>query len=258
METRVCSCCGVEYPATTEFFYADKTVKRDGLASKCKMCRLEQMDKYREVNRDDINKRARQAYAKDPQKTCNKTNKYKASHREDIKIKNQIYYRNNKDHYAEYGAEYRANNPEKVRERHKKYIEENAHKIKAYASAYLKTERGKIIKAVAGQRRRNLKKSLESDFTPEEWELCKSAFGGKCCYCGEEKTLTQEHFVPLSSGGEYTKNNIIPACESCNKSKQNRDFYEWYPRQPFYNKTREKKILKYLNYNNKIQQLSIC
>ncbi len=64
------------------------------------------------------------------------------------------------------------------------------------------------------------------------------------------KRLEQEHFVPISSNGPYTANNIIPACKSCNSSKRDSDFFSWYPKQPFYSKRREAKILRYLNYDN--------
>jgi hypothetical protein len=51
--------------------------------------------------------------------------------------------------------------------------------------------------------------------------------------------------------------NIIPSCMKCNISKNNSDFFIWYPKQPSYSKSREKKILKYLGYKDKIQQLSL-
>jgi 5-methylcytosine-specific restriction endonuclease McrA len=78
-------------------------------------------------------------------------------------------------------------------------------------------------------------------------------FDNKCAYCGKEKPLAQDHFVPLSKGGEYTNNNIICSCKSCNSSKSDKDFFEWYPEQLFYSKEREAKILKYLNYDKKTQ-----
>jgi hypothetical protein len=81
----------------------------------------------------------------------------------------------------------------------------------------------------------------------------------KCKQCGKEEKLTQDHFKALSNNGEYTKNNIIPACINCNSSKNDADFFAWYPKQSFYSKKQELKILKYLNYDpkTKYQQLAI-
>lgn len=46
---------------------------------------------------------------------------------------------------------------------------------------------------------------------------------GVCHYCGakvDPDQLTMDHVVPVSRGGRSTKGNIVPACESCNKSKK--------------------------------------
>lgn len=101
------------------------------------------------------------------------------------------------------------------------------------------------------------KAELPSTLTYDQWNIVKRYFGNKCAYCGKEVPLQQDHFVPLSKGGEYTHNNIIPACRSCNTSKHAQNFFDWYPRQKFYSKKREQRILKFLGYKGKIQQLSV-
>ena len=79
-----------------------------------------------------------------------------------------------------------------------------------------------------------------SEYSSDEY------FNNSCAYCGAKCELEQEHFIPVTKGGEYTKNNIITACRSCNASKGNRDFDEWYKNKDFYNKDRENKIKQYL------------
>ena len=116
-------------------------------------------------------------------------------------------------------------------------------------------------------RRKARKLNLPHSLSVEQWNDIKSHFDNSCSYCGLaevehvkefNQTLHQEHFIPLSKGGEYTHNNIIPACARCNSSKRDRDFFEWYPSYEYYSRTREKKILEFLNYTNEgIQQLSI-
>jgi 5-methylcytosine-specific restriction endonuclease McrA len=98
---------------------------------------------------------------------------------------------------------------------------------------------------------------LDSNYTKEQWEECKNTFDNKCAYCGKNDKLSQEHFVPVSKGGEYTENNIIPSCKSCNSSKNNSNFFDWYPKQEFYSKIREQNILKHLRYDNNTQQLAL-
>ena len=55
-----------------------------------------------------------------------------------------------------------------------------------------------------------------------------------------------DHVVPVSKGGSTSADNIIPACQSCNSSKNNKDIIEWYTAQPFYNKNRLDNIIKYI------------
>jgi hypothetical protein len=51
MKTKVCTVCGEEYPATTDYFYAHHN-KRDGLETRCIFCRRKYQKKYREENKD--------------------------------------------------------------------------------------------------------------------------------------------------------------------------------------------------------------
>lgn len=151
---------------------------------------------------------------------------------------------------------------EKAREYAKKWTKENyTRKRKTDKTRYNKiknTTRYKELKNKIEHKRKAIKKNLLCNFTIEQWEKCKEYFNNRCAYCGAEMPLTQDHFIALSKGGEYTSNNIIPSCQRCNSSKSNKDFFEWYPKSKYYSKEKEEKILKYLHYNkNKIQQLKL-
>ena len=56
----------------------------------------------------------------------------------------------------------------------------------------------------------------------------------KCCTCKEIKDISM------------FKDNIIPICGSCNSSKCNKDFEEWYKTKDFYSEFRKQKIYEYL------------
>jgi 5-methylcytosine-specific restriction endonuclease McrA len=181
----------------------------------------------------------------------------------------------NKERIKKYNREYNQNNIEKHREYNHKYVEDNKEKIKEYARSHYIKNRERLIenskqyqknnadklrteKRIRDHKRSAKEKLLDYNYSAVDWANCKNRFDNKCAYCGKESNLSQDHFIPLSKGGEYTINNIVPACGSCNSSKSNKDFFEWYPCQPFYSKRRERKILKFLNYNNeRVQQLSL-
>lgn len=47
----------------------------------------------------------------------------------------------------------------------------------------------------------------------------------RCTYCGiqfSKNSLTLDHVIPLSKGGEKTWNNIVTACHPCNNKKGDR------------------------------------
>lgn len=70
-------------------------------------------------------------------------------------------------------------------------------------------------------------------------------FNGQCAYCGN-KSESLDHFIPTSKGGCHTIGNILPACQSCNKSKAAKHVDVWYKSQSFFCTRRWRKILKVL------------
>lgn len=61
--------------------------------------------------------------------------------------------------------------------------------------------------------------------TLEEWFEIIEKQGKKCniCRIGFDKVKpTQDHIIPVSKGGHYTKENIQALCGSCNSRKRDR------------------------------------
>ena len=68
---------------------------------------------------------------------------------------------------------------------------------------------------------------IEHDLSDEQWTALKEAWNG-CAYCGVVgKPLQRDCVLPLSRGGRYTLDNIVPACGSCNTSKCNDEVTGW-------------------------------
>ncbi len=65
---------------------------------------------------------------------------------------------------------------------------------------------------------------------------------GGCCYCKREVRLTLEHLVSLHNGGDHRVGNLFGACRTCNCSKQERDWKEWFMEQKFYDPARMAEI----------------
>jgi len=251
---KVCSQCNAKKPRTTEFFYRNKK-SEDGLRAACKDCLKEynsknkhkariRQRKYVENNRESVRKRQKEYYIKHKEEKKDYDRKYYQENKDVISQKQKEYYKQNFERIQKYNRERNAD-PE-----YKKYRSEYR-KSRRSRDAFLWRqwkENNKDKIANIKQRRYNRMKGLEHSLTDEEWEQACQYFDHSCAYCGEVKPLEREHFIPVSKGGGFTKDNIIPACTYCNTSKLDRSFFEWYPYFIYYSEERENKIIEYLGY----------
>ena len=96
-------------------------------------------------------------------------------------------------------------------------------------------EKERIKDRIKKHRRRSRLRNLPHTFTEGDWLVTLEAFAHSCAYCAaSDIKLQQDHFVPLSKGGAYVVENIVPACKSCNSSKRDKDVAEWLDNQPLY------------------------
>ncbi len=82
-------------------------------------------------------------------------------------------------------------------------------------------------RARAARRRSRRVAASGSDLTAEEWHRILDAWK-RCAYCGADGAALQKDCVlPISRGGRYTLENVVPACRSCNASKCNEEVTSW-------------------------------
>jgi 5-methylcytosine-specific restriction endonuclease McrA len=86
--------------------------------------------------------------------------------------------------------------------------------------------------------RRAQKYGVVSTLTELEWKIRVEQFSFICQICGrgltlevrKENTLSLDHKIPLNRGGDNTKENSVPTCWNCNRSKGDRteeEFFLW-------------------------------
>ena len=73
----------------------------------------------------------------------------------------------------------------------------------------------------------------------EAWDYC-------CGYCNEPAT-SLDHIIPKFSSGSSYRNNLIPACRSCNANKASLKMEDWYRTQDFFS---EEQLLKIKVWTN--------
>ncbi len=82
-------------------------------------------------------------------------------------------------------------------------------------------------KARADRRRKRRLEQTVSDLSDRQWADLLDAWAG-CAYCGTtDKPLQRDCVLPISRGGRYTVENVVPACRSCNTSKCNDEVTSW-------------------------------
>lgn len=85
-------------------------------------------------------------------------------------------------------------------------------------------------KARAARKRSRRVAAADNDLTAAQWAQIQAAWEG-CAYCGAaasaDAVLQRDCVLPISRGGRYTVDNVVPACRSCNASKCNEEVTHW-------------------------------
>ena len=101
---------------------------------------------------------------------------------------------------------------------YRKRYQDNKERIKQQNREYRMKHKAQAVIRTA--KYRSTKLSLEATLTNEQWEGLKLMFKNRCIYCGKRtKRLEREHIIPVSCGGSFTLQNIVPSCRSCNARK---------------------------------------
>lgn len=218
-----CKKCDGVFPATSEFFRPDPRLT-SGFRNSCRNCERTY---------------AKQRWASGAGKISDQ--KYKHSEYGKAKIKEYNHRPDVKLKRVECTRRYQAT--EEGKQKRKAYVNRPEIRDKMYARHrnYLRTAKGKESMRMRSQRRMARKANVKSDYTQAEWDECLRYFEYRCCVCGRESdfwtVISQEHWIPLSKGGSYTADNIVPTCYSkagnptgdpaCNNSKGNKLPEEW-------------------------------
>lgn len=123
---------------------------------------------------------------------------------------------------------WRDENPERALDATRQWYASNKDRVLEYRRSYREANRERV-------RLHNIKRKLRHkaieimDLTAEEWMAIKEEWNFRCAYCGcTPELLTIDHVAPISKGGNHTASNIVPACQSCNSRKGDRDAPPFY------------------------------
>lgn len=106
-----------------------------------------------------------------------------------------------------------------------RYLREREYRIEA-AKAYYK-RRPEVAQLTKRKRRARLRDAGVFVITERDWRRLCDRYDNRCCYCRENRPLTFDHVIPVIRGGRHSIGNALPACASCNASKNRRTVMEW-------------------------------
>jgi 5-methylcytosine-specific restriction endonuclease McrA len=132
----------------------------------------------------------------------------------------------NKKHYQEKKDILKANS-KKNREENPEYIKKWLKDNPEYMKKWAKTEKGKAVNQRGHSKMRAKGRKIINTLTVQEWQDILKEHNFKCVYCGKDlfdlfTKPTRDHIIPIDKGGENVKENVVPACRSCNSRKHNK------------------------------------
>lgn len=196
--SKPCSKCKEVFPSTPEYFCVDKR-KKFGIGAACRICERKRILEA-QTKRYWADPKAGRDYARDQRK----------KHPESVKRSKKNWELAHPEQHRESRRLRRLNNVETERARGRNRYKDDPEPYK---------ERARQRKARA--------LGLPCTLTQAEWEDNLAFYDYSCAYCGKpwyelDRKLHREHIIPPIMGGGYTKENIVPACGSCNNRKWQR------------------------------------
>jgi 5-methylcytosine-specific restriction endonuclease McrA len=225
-----CSKCGQEKPADLEHFARERR-RPSGLFSWCRDCqradakqrRLDDPEHARAIQRASVERnrpnylaRQQAAYRKrmaDPVTA--------EAERERTRLKAQ---------------RERASNPEKANKRVRDYRARHIEVVRARGRE-MGRERYRRDPApfrASAAKQRAARAQVEGEYNGKDLNAAFRKQNGCCIYCGSKvggpgRPWHADHFIPISRGGTNHPENIVIACDPCNRSKHNKMPWEWMP-----------------------------
>lgn len=181
-------------------FTRDKQL-RSGITSRCKTCSSEYQRKYQEQNRERVAAQKREYYKRNRADFLERARTRVTAMSESQRALLVAY-------KAAHNIHHRQKNVGRMREQQRIY------------AAILE---GKVSRARIDARRRQRISQAPVTLTAGEWLELLEQQNYACAYCGKPFSVdlkaTRDHIIPVLHGGGLTRENVLPACQSCNSSK---------------------------------------
>lgn len=174
---------------------------------------------YYETHREYLNEWSRRHYAQNAERFREYARTYRVENRDEIRIRERTRYAPRR---RAAGRAYYRRHWDKRRAAAKARYEANRKEILDGGRVYRSTEKGRrAVLAAHARRRARLMEAECGCVTGDAIASIYAATDRICVYCGGVAD-TLDHVHPLVKGGMHCIENLVPACRSCNCSKQDK------------------------------------
>ena len=178
---------------------------------------LERCRRYREADPEAARERSRKSYAANP----DRARRYRAANADAIRETKRRYQAANADAIRERMRKYRAANVDATRERNRKYYIANKAALLEHTRQYLAAN--PKVRRKQHRNRRARKHKAICEHGKGCFSVAAERMPQRCTYCGTNQDIVADHYRPLADGGLDCKDNLQPACRSCNSRKGAKD-----------------------------------
>lgn len=220
-----CTKCGIEYPATAEYFHRTKRIA-SGLQARCKQCACKNTQTHYAANREECKRKRRERYLGNPGKARQISKKYRDAHADEINARNRAAYANDPEPRKAAARAYRLANLERAREYDRKRAPSRAEEVREWKKAYYAQPHWKLKRLVYKHKRRALERGADGHYSAEDIVAIRAAQTDKqgrliCWRCGKPITDTPhlDHWIPLNGGGSNNPGNLHFMHAKCNQTK---------------------------------------
>lgn len=234
--SKACSKCGQVKQLSCFSRHNGSKSSKSGYRASCKSCDVEYNRRYRQANRDAVNRRKREWAAANPQKKAAMDATYRQKNKDKIRANFLIWAEKNKERLKEKNREYRLANADAKKEKDRLYAKAHPEVNAAASRRYRKNNPEKVkeiqkkyqsknpeIRVNIRAKRRARINSGKYLVTNREIKLLRKM---QCLYCGLPGGQI-DHVIPIARGGEHRIGNLAPACRSCNAQKNRSFIMEW-------------------------------
>lgn len=206
-----CSRCKTDKPESE--FHKNRATK-DGLYGFCKPCSVKAAQEWQKKNPERAKKSAREYRKNNKEKVAKRTREYRKKNIEKVRKWRRDWSKAHPEYTRAASAKARKEHPRRNKEHQRKYAQNNKDKMNAKTRKY-----------------RARKKFLLGSHTKEDIEKIRKSQNNKCFWCDRKVKFPGhiDHVVPITRGGANSPENLVLACEFCNKSKGSKLPHEWKP-----------------------------